>query len=783
MARRSLRASAQGIQRFKAEMKQKKWSQTFLAGAAQCSRQTVWSLLAGKAIDADIFLQICELLGLEADAVAEPEDEEASPGKTTDIDVLVQQVRETLQPFLKNKFGEMKVLDMSHPIGLGDIYTDVNILQKPTGSHRISQAELLEQCNLEEFERFSFSKLQKKERVSGLQAVEQFPRLVILGKPGAGKTTFLKRITTQCITGQIFPQQMPLFVTLKQFTEARQQPDLFDYIAQQWSENGVDNADEVAEKLLNQGRVLLLLDGLDEVRQADSTRVVDDIRRFSERFHRNQFIVTCRIAAKEFTLEPFTEVEIADFDDQQIAVFVTKWFALKDPPKTEHFLQKLKKIPQVQELAKTPLLLTLLCLAFESSGDFPVNRSELYEDGIDVLLKKWDAKRNIERDQVYKKLSFKRKKEMLSQIACNTFESANYFFKKKDLERQVRNFIVNMTEASTDEQELDLDSEAVLKSIEAQHGLFVERAQGIYSFSHLTFHEYFTAREIALKSNCLLFEDPFLNKAVNHLTDKRWREVFLLITQMLPRADEFIKIIHSKIKFLQSSNSNIKYLVNLAFKQYPDIQSLLKIESLDVESESHARSYWPIIRSLCFGSVVELVHDASLLMSVYDSQVDIDPIKLEVEYVLNIDKYQFDEQYSLAILLDKSLNNVSTRTIEKIADLSLFTDLKTISPQGLINGGFSRFKSFFGEPKIYSDEWWHKNEKSWNFRIKNFVSNNIKILQKLKLNNDDLIALRQYYYANILLIDCLRLPGISISPTLKEEIEHDLLLPIFEAGK
>jgi predicted NACHT family NTPase len=789
MARRSLRASAQGIQRFKAEMKLKKWTQTYVSGAAQCSRQTVWSLLAGKAIDADIFLQICELLGLQAGAVAEPKDEEASPGKTTDIDALVQQVRETLQPFLKNKFGEMKVLDMSHPIGLGDIYTDVNILQKPTGSHRISQAELLEQCNLEEFERFSFSKLQKKERVSGLHAVEQFPRLVVLGKPGAGKTTFLKRITTQCITGQIFPQQMPVFVTLKQFTEAKQQPDLFNYIAQQWSENGVDNADAVAEKLLNQGRVLLLLDGLDEVRQADSTRVVDDIRRFSERFHRNQFIVTCRIAAKEFTLEPFTEVEIADFDNQQIAVFVTKWFALKDPTKTEHFLQKLKKIPQVQELAKTPLLLTLLCLAFESSGDFPVNRSELYEDGIDVLLKKWDAKRNIERDQVYKKLSFKRKKEMLSQIAWNTFESANYFFKKKDLERQVRNFIVNMTEASTDEQELDLDSEAVLKSIEAQHGLFVERAQGIYSFSHLTFHEYFTAREISIKSNCLLFEDPFLNKAVNHLTNKRWREVFLLITQMLPRADEFIKIIHSKIKFLQSSNSKINYLVNLVFNQYPDIQSFINIKGFDFTSEDQARSCWHIIRSLSFGSVIELVHDVSLLMSFYDSQAEVSPLALKVEFILNsdkYDKYKFNEEsYKLATLLDEDLWNANVKIIDSIADLPIFSELKMIFPEGFINGSYRellRFNPPFSGSETYS-KWWEKNKDSWKYDAKNFISSNRKILQNLSFNDDNLIALRQYYYANILLVDCLRLPGISIAPTLKEEIEHDLLLPIFEAGK
>lgn len=178
--------------------------------------------------------------------------------------------------------------------------------------------------------------------------------------------------------------------------------------------------------------------------------------------------------------------------------------------KADRFLQQLKSHPPIRDLATSPLLLTLLCLVFEDSGDFPANRSELYQNGVDVLLKKWDIKRNIERDQVYKKLSLKRKEDLLSHIAYRTFETGNYFFKQKDVERQIREFIENLPGASTDEQELELDSEAVLKSIEAQHGLFVERARGIYSFSHLTFHEYFTARHIAAKCSPSSIDDLIL---------------------------------------------------------------------------------------------------------------------------------------------------------------------------------------------------------------------------------------------------------------------------------
>jgi hypothetical protein len=83
---------------------------------------------------------------------------------------------------------------------------------------------------------------------------------------------------------------------------------------------------------------------------------------------------------------------------------------------------------------------------------------------------------------------------------------------------------------------LSLDSEAVLKAIEAQHGIFVERAKHIYSFSHLTFQEYLTARYFVDNAG-----NSGLAKLVRqHITNGTWREVFLLITSMLDQADDFL---------------------------------------------------------------------------------------------------------------------------------------------------------------------------------------------------------------------------------------------------
>ena len=326
---------------------------------------------------------------------------------------------------------------------------------------------------------------------------------------------------------------------------------------------------EALRNILQQGQMLVLLDGLDEVREEDTKRVLRQILEFSDQFHLNQFVMTCRIAAKEYTFERFTEVEVADFDPEQIAIFAQNWFRLSDPVKAERFIQTLEENKPIQELASSPLLLTLLCLVFGESADFPANRSELYKEGLDVLLKKWDGKRNIQRDQLYKNLSLKRKEDLLSQIALITFEQKDYFFKQKTLEAYISDFICNLPNFDSDPEILRMDSEAVLKSIEAQHGLFVERAKSIYSFSHLTFQEYFAAREIDASS--------IYSKLVKHINEKRWREVFLLTTGMTRNADVLLLLMKKEIDSLIALDKNLQLFLEWLGQKSSSIRTSHKL--------------------------------------------------------------------------------------------------------------------------------------------------------------------------------------------------------------
>jgi predicted NACHT family NTPase len=483
-----------------------------------------------------------------------------SKSEEIDLDELVQEVRDKVSASIQKRCGTMRVLDMEQPITIDSIYTSVNILEKISRNQRRSIEELLDGCEVENFDRFILGTV-RQERIPALEAVKRHNKLMILGKPGAGKTTFLKWLALQCNGGKFNQNRVPLFVTLKEFAETEGKPDLLGFITKQLTECRIEieNGLVVGEKILQAGRSIVLLDGLDEVKAQDHDRVLNTIRQTAEKFDASQFVITCRIAAKEYIFEQFTEVEVADFDNEQIADFAHKWFHPKDIIKAKEFPKELKAYPGLKELATNPLLLTLLCLVFEEGGRFPANRAELYKEGLDVLLKKWDAKRNIKREEVYKQLSLQRKEDLLSQVAYNAFECSDYFFKQGFVEEQIRDYIRNLPNASNDLETLQLDSEAVLNSIAAQHGLLVERARGIYSFSHLTFQEYFTARWFKEKA------DGDFGALISHVTDKQWREVFLLTVGMLKSADKLLQAINQKINEIMLDR-DLAHALDMAFQ-------------------------------------------------------------------------------------------------------------------------------------------------------------------------------------------------------------------------
>jgi predicted NACHT family NTPase len=754
MVKRSLQASLSGIQQAKRAFALKGWTQDNLAGEVNLkTRQPIWRFFTGQPVDRQAFLELCSVLDLDwRETAIDPPTEFPETLRLPNINALVQEVRSKRRDKVQDQCGILQLLDISHPISLDDMYVDVNILQSIASMQRleVTNPQTLEP---EAFDRFGLGDIDQ-EQVLGVTAVENHLKVRMLGKPGSGKTTFLQYLAVQCNQGEWESGRIPIFITLRHFVEesrASGEFSLLDYIRAEFCASGVTDP-SVVETLLQAGKGLLLLDGMDEVLKQDSTAVLREIRRFSDKYHKNLFVVTCRTAAQKLTLRGFTDVEIAPFTEAQIVAFAQKWFvaftkttAQAGRAQSAQFVQKLD-LPanwQFRKLVVTPLFLHMACWVFQGEGKFPSKRTEFYKEGLDLLLGKWDEARGVERDQFYRGFLLPQKLKLLSQIAAATFEHGQYFFEQRTIEQYIEDYIRLLPDASTDDDELQLGSESVLKAIESQHGLLTERARGIFSFSYLAFQEYFTARNIVASHNLQALEQA-LGGLVSHLTDPHWHEIFLLTAAMLRSADSLVQLMKQQIDALVAKDAYLQEFLTWASHKSQMVpaaseDATVRAFYLALARSPHVASDFALACTLDQGMFLDAALDDLLQACAIDQSLDFAHAHLCADSLSNI----------LGVVLDAGLHK---------------------SLQQLQN----EFPSAQNQERFQT--WWQTNHTAWTDQLQRAIDSYRQIHSRWQFSPEQQQTLQRYYAANQLLLDCLS-SNCEITASIREEIEVTLLLP------
>ena len=763
MAKRSLKASTLGIEKAKRAFERIGWTQEYLAAEVGLStRQSVWKFLKGKPIERHIFIELCFQLDLDWQDIADlpQKDETLTEEKTislvsnpSDIGELVNLARLQLRGQIEAQCGTVQsFFEFAQPLPLENIYTNLNLLTC------LSNQRWLEVSDLQSSGDRSWGlSNSNKETIPALDAVATHDKLMLLGKPGAGKTTFLQHLAVQCIRGKFKSDYIPVFIFLRTFTfQAKEYQDfsLLGYLQRFW--NNYNLSLEQIKNLLQQGKVLILLDGLDEIPQQYEQEIFQQIQQFTQLYYQNSLIITCRIAGQQYRFNGFTYVELADFNPTQVEIFAKRWFVAtannreSGLTKANQFLEQLQHRANqpIRELVTIPILLNLICSVFQERFSFPSKRSRLYQEGLDILLVRWDRSRGIDRDRAYRNLSLSDKIKLLSQIARVNFEQGNYFFEKTQLLQTIADYLATLADSQNDPETLRLDSEAILRAIEVQHGLLVERARGIYSFSHLTFQEYLTARKIVASPNAEELNDA-LQKLASQITNPQWREVILLTASMLPKADYLMQ--------------QLKQQVELILAEEPQLQEFLKF--IDKKVKALSLPYQPAaVRAFYFS----LFHNRDLNLAIaLDSK-----LAKELDNNLALD-LALERAFAIALSL------VANPDIKQILNLSFSLEFESNPALSAdMKQALQSLKQQLPDPakgKEHLLDWWLTNGDDWLQKFRSLINEYRYDGMSWNFSSYQQELLQKYYLANQFMLECLD-RNFNLTSETQKAIEDSFLI-------
>ncbi len=481
---------------------------------------------------------------------------------------------------------------MKEPLPLEEIYTAVKLLDDQSIRYFVGLNDLEETYRAKGHRNFSRG---EEGRQDGIAVANAKQYLMVLGGPGIGKSTFLRKIGLEALkpksneTKQIHRDCIPVLIELKEFRG--ETVDLKQKIADEFATCGFLEAAAFTEASLAQGKLLVLLDGLDEVPTSNLNRVIKHIEDFVDAHDQNAFVASCRIAAYRNSqgafFHRFTDVTLAEFDDEQIEQFIRRWFRSQldmEAGTADRYWDLLQKDEHkaTKELAQTPLLLTFLCLVYDREQTLPAQRSTLYGKALNILLLEWAAQKRLEQDPIYEGFHPDLEKVLLAEIAYDSFKNDKLFFLKDDLTHRITEFLADTLDAPK-----HLDGAAVLQAIEKQQGILVERATDIYSFSHLTLQEYLTAFHIVETR----LEKDLIDQ---HLTDEHWREVFLLVSGLSGnRAINLLYFLYERLQTYLDDFLKLRNLIIWAMRSTDetegDCQSVVKRAAAITIASANAR--------------------------------------------------------------------------------------------------------------------------------------------------------------------------------------------------
>lgn len=413
-----------------------------------------------------------------------------------------------------------------------------------------------------------------------LEALEKAPDryMVLLGRPGTGKSTFVRYLAlrmaqllvnpkSEPLEGWVGTYPLPVAISLGRFAEeipvdtkrgTAEMLETFIRSTLERNDQMTGFAPLILEYLQRKGG-LFLFDGLDEVANLDMRPiVVQAVEAFVSSYKKNpnsRFLVTCRTYSYEderWKLTNWPVYELALFTPQQIDQFIDTWYKLHsklEPKRKSEFEGKRSKLlsavqpgdpRRLHEIAPFPIILTVMAVV-HAAHELPDSRALVYERCVEILLEKWQLARPIQGLEQAKGILTEMDvpaSQIYSALYEIAYEAHKGFETKGNKDASTTSLITEgLVVQVLHDQIGDRDKEDIfLEYCQKANGLLMLRGtvippgetkpRRVYTLPHLTFEEYLASRFLKKKGT------DHARDLFNEGED-RWRETIKFMAEFL----------------------------------------------------------------------------------------------------------------------------------------------------------------------------------------------------------------------------------------------------------
>lgn len=438
--------------------------------------------------------------------------------------------------------------------------------------HNLAEDSYLKNRLKTEYEGLHFTSTYSR-TFTAVEMLNEYPRLVLLGNSGSGKSTFASYVALS-MTGQFLERKdanlrilnqdslnekptiqspdswthgvlLPIFIDLKLFAASKYFPSvksegtiyhLLKYIQSIAPNKFVDHL----QTYLQMNYVaLLIIDGLDEVASESSScdQIREIITQWTQKYSCCRVLVTSRPYAYQdpkwkLDNEGFTNVRLSEFNELQISNYIHKWYMPHIQyeeldqelwrRRVKDLIASINKRHYLKKLAENPLLLSMIVAVNDrKGGTLPSNRSTLYEESTELLFDNWNRSKGTSFPTLADDLDSwpTTVRDGIQELAFEIHRDFGSLDGVAEISySRLSKALVSISGNPT------ASIEKIMEYLHQRSGILIARRPKIFNFPHRSFQEFLAA--------CYLtqHEDyPSLAIKMAETDPQLWREVILFV--------------------------------------------------------------------------------------------------------------------------------------------------------------------------------------------------------------------------------------------------------------